>query len=57
MKVDSGDVFGDNIRGRVQVGEPVSVTAEMSGGEFDATAVNSVAPRSTWRHRSSVMFR
>jgi len=33
-------VFGDNTRNRVSVGQRVSVSGEMSGGEFDAIAVN-----------------
>jgi len=40
VTVDTWDVFGDNTRSRVRVGERVSVSGEMSGGEFDAIAVN-----------------
>jgi len=40
VTVDTWDVFGDNTRNRVSVGQRVSVSGEMSGGEFDAIAVN-----------------
>jgi hypothetical protein len=39
VNVDTWDVFGDNTAGRVRIGERVSVAGEMSGGEFDASAV------------------
>jgi hypothetical protein len=40
VNVDTWDVFGDGTRGRVSPGQRVSVTGELSGGEFDASAVN-----------------
>ncbi|WP_295884644.1 DUF5666 domain-containing protein [uncultured Thiohalocapsa sp.] len=40
VNVDSWDIFGDNTRSRVSAGQRVRVSGEMSGGEFDATAVN-----------------
>lgn len=40
VNVDTWDVFGDNTRSRVRVGERVSVSGEMSGGEFDAISVS-----------------
>lgn len=40
LNVDTWDVFGDNTRSKVSVGQRVSVSGEMSRGEFDATAVN-----------------
>jgi hypothetical protein len=39
IRVDSWDVFGDNTRRHVAVGDRVQVTGEFSGGEFDAATV------------------
>jgi hypothetical protein len=44
VKVDTWDVFGDNTRAQLSAGQRVSVSGEMSRGEFDAVAVNPVAP-------------
>jgi hypothetical protein len=42
VNVDTWNVFGDNTRGQVRVGERVRVSGAMSGGEFDATSVSIV---------------
>jgi hypothetical protein len=42
VNVDTWDVFGDNTRARVSVGQRVSVTGEMSRGEFDAASVDTL---------------
>ncbi len=39
VEVDSYDIFGDNTPSRLTAGQRVRVSGEMSGGEFDATAV------------------
>ncbi len=43
VRVDSWDLFGDNTRAKVLVGTRVSVTGEMSGGEFDAKRISPIA--------------
>ena len=39
FSVDTWDVFGDNTRRHVSVGDRVEVSGEFSGGEFDASSV------------------
>lgn len=42
LRVDSWDVYGDNTRRFVQVGDRLTMTGEFENGEFDAFSIQAV---------------